>query len=183
MCQNSLVHIALLILHLYSFGICWWSDNCLYIWVGVVCTQWFLLNPDVAPDVNVLFRCPYVNSPSFDVTVTKMGPSALHKILPKRFRDRSYYFICYTLLSCAIGPFLQQESTSSYFSPLMSCHLMTPRDQWVRAIISQYGVIYILRNHRGGGVFRNDYANVIFTLQCRIWLLKGGGGLETDKKW
>ena len=26
------------------------------------------------------------------------------------------------------------------------------------------GVIHILRNHQGGGVFRNDYANVIFAL-------------------
>ena len=26
------------------------------------------------------------------------------------------------------------------------------------------GVIHILRNHQGGGGFRNDYANVIFAL-------------------
>ena len=26
------------------------------------------------------------------------------------------------------------------------------------------GIIHILRNHQGGGGFRNDYANVIFAL-------------------
>ena len=28
----------------------------------------------------------------------------------------------------------------------------------------QLGVIHILRNHQGGGGFRNDYANVMFAL-------------------
>ena len=37
---------------------------------------------------------------------------------------------------------------------------------------------------KGEGVFRNDYANVIFALSnAEFDYGRGGGGLETDKKW
>ena len=43
------------------------------------------------------------------------------------------------------------------------------------------GVIHILRNHQGGGGFRNDYANVIFALSNAEFHTEGGRRLETDK--
>ena len=44
------------------------------------------------------------------------------------------------------------------------------------------GVNRILRNHQGGGGFRNDYANVIFALSNAEFDNGRGEGLETDKK-
>ena len=51
-------------------------------------------------------------------------------------------------------------------------------------IIVLLGVIHIVCNYQGGGEFRNDYTNVIFALSnAKFDYGRGGGGLETGKKW
>ena len=44
------------------------------------------------------------------------------------------------------------------------------------------GVIYILRNHQGGGGFRNDYANVIFALSNAEFDYGRGWGSRNRQK-
>ena len=51
----------------------------------------------------------------------------------------------------------------------------------VQKIITS-GVIHILRNHQGGGGFRNDYTTVVFALSNAEFDYGRGRGLETDKK-
>ena len=44
------------------------------------------------------------------------------------------------------------------------------------------GVIHILRNHQGGGGFRNDYANVIFALSNAEFDYGRGRGSRNRQK-
>ena len=44
------------------------------------------------------------------------------------------------------------------------------------------GIIHILRNHQGGGGFRNDYANVIFALSSAEFDYGRGRGSRNRQK-